>query len=336
MELVSVIVPIYNVEAYLERCVESILQQSYKAMEIILVDDGSPDNCGNICEDYAGKDKRIRVLHKKNGGLSDARNAGLEIAQGKYVLFVDSDDAIKEKLVETCVQTAEKNNSDMVIFDFTRVEGHAETLTTMEIEKSGTYTLESEPRLLFGAPAAWNKLFRRDLFTKTGIRFPVGKYYEDLGTIPKLLLLAHKIDYIKESFYDYMIRSGSIMTTAKFEKNYADRTEMINGILDFYQAKNVYQIFYKELEYWAVLNGYFSPSRDIILQNRKSPVIKKFKTFIHEIFPEFKKNIYLNQYLSKKDKWHLKVIESEQYWVMTFLSKLRNTIEQILSDKKGE
>ena len=293
MELVSVIVPIYNVEAYLERCVESILQQTYKHIEIILVDDGSPDRCGSMCEEYAQKDNRIKVLHKENGGLSDARNAGLEMAKGKYVLFVDSDDLIKKELVESCVQTAEKNSSDIVIFDFNRVEENEEIVTTMEIEKSGTYTLESEPRILFGSPSAVNKLFRRDLFIKTGIRFPVGKYYEDLGTIPKLLLLADKIDYIKKSYYDYMIRSGSIMTAAKFEKNYEDRTEMLNGILDFYKEKNVYENFYKELEYLAVLNGYFAPSRDLILQNRKSPVIKKFKNYIHEIFPDFKKNIYL-------------------------------------------
>lgn len=336
MELVSVIVPIYNVEAYLERCVESILQQTYEHIEIILVDDGSPDRCGSMCEEYAKKDSRIKVLHKENGGLSDARNAGLEMAKGKYVLFVDSDDVIKENLLETCVRTIEISSSDMVIFDFTRVEEHTETLATMEIEKSGIYTLKSEPRLLFGAPAAWNKLFRRDLFIKTGIRFPVGKYYEDLGTIPKLLLLADKVGYIKESFYEYTIRSGSIMTATKFERNFADRTEMIDGILDFFKEKNVYQTFYKELEYWAVLNGYFSPSREIILQDRKNPVIKKFKTYIYEVFPDFRKNSYLNLYLSKKDKWHLKVIESEQYWVMTFLSKMRSMIEEILSDKKGK
>lgn len=328
MELVSVIVPIYNVEAYLERCVESILQQTYEHIEIILVDDGSPDRCGSMCEEYAKKDRRIKVLHKENGGLSDARNAGLEMAKGKYVLFVDSDDLIKKELVESCVQTAEKNSSDIVIFDFNRVEENEEIVTTMEIEKSGTYTLKSEPRILFGSPSAVNKLFRRDLFIKTGIRFPVGKYYEDLGTIPKLLLLADKIDYIKKSYYDYMIRSGSIMTAAKFEKNYEDRTEMLNGILDFYKEKNVYENFYKELEYLAVLNGYFAPSRDLILQNRKSPVIKKFKNYIHEIFPDFKKNIYLNRYLSKKDKWHLLVIESEQYWLMTFLSRIRSMVKK--------
>ena len=125
-----------------------------------------------------------------------------------------------------------------------------------------------------------------------------------------------------------MIRSGSIMTAAKFEKNYEDRTEMLNGILDFYKEKNVYENFYKELEYLAVLNGYFAPSRDLILQNRKSPVIKKFKNYIHEIFPDFKKNIYLNRYLSKKDKWHLLVIESEQYWLMTFLSRIRSMVKK--------
>lgn len=335
MELVSVIVPIYNVEAYLERCVESILQQTYEHIEIILVDDGSPDRCGSMCEEYAKKDNRIKVLHKKNGGLSDARNAGLELAKGKYVLFVDSDDAIKSKLIEKCVEAAEEHESDMVIFDFTRVEDTLEEICTMEIENSGTYTLKDEPRMLFGSPSAVNKLFRRDLFLKTGIRFPVGKYYEDLGTIPKLLLLADKIDYIKESYYDYMIRSGSIMTAAKFEKNYADRTEMINGILEFYKENNAYEEFYSELEYLTVMNGYFLPSREIILQDRKSPVIKRFKTYIYSMFPKFKENAYLNQYLSKKDKLHLKTIESEQYWFMVCLSKARSTVSNILHRKKG-
>lgn len=335
MELVSVIVPIYNVEAYLRRCVKSIRNQTYSNMEIILVDDGSPDQCGKICEEYAEKDPRVKVLHKKNGGLSDARNAGLEVAKGKYVLFTDSDDTIKEELVEKCVKSAESTGSDIVIFDFTRVENGVEEVTSMEIEQGGTYSLQTEPRLLFGSPSAVNKLFKRELFIKTGIRFPVGKYYEDLGTIPKLLLLADKIDYIKESFYYYMIRPGSIMTAAKFEKNYADRTEMINGVLDFYKEKGSFQKYYKELEYLAVMNGYYLPSREIILQDRKSPVLKKFKKYINSQFPYFRKNCYLQKYLSRKDRLHFRIIEWEQYWLMVLLSKARILYGRIFREQRG-
>lgn len=333
MELVSVIVPIYNVEQYLNKCVKSIINQTYHQLEIILVDDGSPDRCGEICEKFSREDTRIQVLHKENGGLSDARNAGLEIATGKYVLFLDSDDYIKEDLIEKCVDAAEKNQSDMVVFDFLRIEECVEELISLDIEKSGVYTLKEEPRLLFGSPSAGNKLFRRDLFVKTGIRFPMGKYYEDLGTIPKLLLLANRITYLKEAFYYYIIRQGSIMTAAKFEKNYADRTEMINGILDFYEAKKYYQTYYKELEYFTVLNGYFFPSREIILLDKKSPIIKKFKEYIRVKFPEYKKNIYLKKCLSRKDKFHFFVIEYEIYWIMVLLSKGKKSLSNVLRRK---
>lgn len=118
MELVSVIVPVYNVEKYLARCIQSVCGQSYQGLEIILVDDGSKDKSGVICDEYAEQDGRIKVIHKENGGLGDARNAGVEKAEGKYLLFVDSDDRIHENLVRDTVETAEKNQADMVIFDY--------------------------------------------------------------------------------------------------------------------------------------------------------------------------------------------------------------------------
>ena len=119
--LVSVIVPIYNVEKYLRKCVDSILNQTYKNLEIILVDDGSPDNCGNICDEYALSDSRIRIIHKKNGGLSDARNAGLDIARGNYILFVDSDDYIDETMVEKLYEALEKEKAEMSLCSFVYV-----------------------------------------------------------------------------------------------------------------------------------------------------------------------------------------------------------------------
>ena len=114
MPLISVIVPIYNVEKYLDRCVDSIINQTYKNLEIILVDDGSPDNCPQMCDDYAKKDSRIKVVHKENGGLSDARNVGMEVATGEYVSFIDSDDYISLDFYETLLETIVDNDSDIV------------------------------------------------------------------------------------------------------------------------------------------------------------------------------------------------------------------------------
>ena len=122
MSLVSVIVPVYKVEKYLNRCVNSILNQTYKDLEVILVDDGSPDSCPEICDGYAQKDKRVKVIHKENGGQGSARNSGLDVARGEYILFVDSDDYIAKNLIEITLQKAERFDADMVIFDYASVD----------------------------------------------------------------------------------------------------------------------------------------------------------------------------------------------------------------------
>ena len=119
---VSVIVPVYKVEKYLKKCIDSILNQTYRDLEVILVDDGSPDQCGTICDRYGREDSRVHVIHKENGGLSDARNTGVERASGEYILFVDSDDYIEPELVEKTVKAAEKTGCDLVMFDYIREE----------------------------------------------------------------------------------------------------------------------------------------------------------------------------------------------------------------------
>ena len=171
MELVSVVVPVYKVEQYLERCVKSICEQTYQELEIILVNDGSPDRCGEMCEDLAQKDKRIQVLHKQNGGLSDARNAGVKLATGKYLLFVDSDDYIVKDLVEKAVAEAEKMACDMVLFDYYCVENGIEEVRTTQIPGGKVISLEKEHQLLLAPPAAWAKLFNREFYVKADCPF---------------------------------------------------------------------------------------------------------------------------------------------------------------------
>ena len=149
MELVSVVVPVYKVEQYLERCVKSICEQTYQELEIILVNDGSPDRCGEMCEELAQKDNRIQVLHKQNGGLSDARNAGVKLATGKYLLFVDSDDYIAKDLVEKTVTEAEKMACDMVLFDYYCVENGIEEVRTTQIPGGKVIFPESGKNQLF-------------------------------------------------------------------------------------------------------------------------------------------------------------------------------------------
>lgn len=327
MELVSIVVPIYGVEEYLNKCIKSLINQTYRNLEIILVDDGSPDRCGQMCDGFAKEDDRVRVIHKANGGLSDARNTGAKQASGKYLIFIDSDDYVDNKLVEKAVFTAEKHKADMVIFDFTAVEEGRFELRTSGIPAYKLLQLEEEPGLLLMPPAAWSRLFNREFYLKANHPFPIGKYYEDLGTTPKFLLEASRIVYLKESLYFYNIRSNSIMKSSNFERNYKDMVWILNDILHFFKERNQFQKYKKELEYLVFASGYFEPSREIVLKDRRSPYLKKIRTYMYNTFPEFHQNVYVKQ-LGKKNKFHLFILDIRQYWLMCLLSWCRQFMEK--------
>ena len=210
--MISVIVPIYNVEAYLDRCVESIVGQSYQNMEIILVDDGSPDHCGEMCDRWAQKDSRIRVIHKKNGGLSDARNAGLEIAKGEYIGFIDSDDWIAPDMYQDLVTAIEREGAELAVTGINRVydNGYGRAQFTSERPYVITGDQIVQAYLLQGtfSTAACDKLYRKSLFDRR--RFPVGKQFEDAPVIFDILCDIRKLAVIGKAQYNYFQRADSI------------------------------------------------------------------------------------------------------------------------------
>ena len=204
-ELISVIVPIYNVEKYLNKCIESIINQSYSNLEIILVDDGSKDSSGIMCDSYILKDKRIKVIHKENGGLSDARNVGIDKAKGEYIVFIDSDDWIDEKMIEILYNIIKKNNSDISICDYFLAYNEEIQTQKEDIEIINLSNIEALKKIYdkdLGVCmiVAWNKLYKRNLF-KDDIRYPYGKIHEDEFTTYKLLYKAEKISYTKQKMY---------------------------------------------------------------------------------------------------------------------------------------
>lgn len=221
---ISVIVPIYNVEQYLDQCVQSILNQYYSHLEIILVDDGSEDRCPQMCDDWASKDPRIIVIHKNNGGLSDARNAGLDICTGDYIAFVDSDDWINLGMFLLMMQAIEQEEADLcacgIISCYQDREvrwGNKEYLTgNSEVMLDRLYSDSVFP------VCSWNKLYRRELWAD--LRFPVGKICEDAFTTYLILHKSEKIVQIKEALYYYRIRPKSIMTSS-FSKSSMDEEE---------------------------------------------------------------------------------------------------------------
>lgn len=210
-ELITIIIPVYNVEKYIHKCIDSVINQTYKNLEIILVDDGSPDNCGKICDEYAKVDKRIKVIHQKNGGLSDARNSGIDIAKGEFISFVDSDDYINEDCIEILYKAIIENDADMSIGAHTvkystgkNINKATGEITTLSPEK----VLE---RMLYDDGidlSAWAKLYKIDLFKE--IRYPKGRLFEDAATTYKLIDKSKKISIISISIYNYIIRNNSI------------------------------------------------------------------------------------------------------------------------------
>ena len=213
---VSIIVPIYNVENYLERCIISIINQTYTNLEIILVDDGSTDNCPNICEKYKKQDNRITVIHKKNGGLSDARNKGIDIASGKYIYFIDSDDYMHLNTIEFLLNSVKETDADISCCSYLLFYDNQKLTVSTKNEKYKCFDSETALKNLLYQKgctnSAWGKLYKTVLFDD--IRFPVGQICEDLPVIYRLFHKANKVCISSAQFYYYYQRVNSIINTS--------------------------------------------------------------------------------------------------------------------------
>ncbi len=215
--VVSVIVPVYNVEAYLRRCVDSLLTQTLKEIEIILVDDGSTDRCGWICDEYARQDDRIRVIHQKNAGLSEARNAGIDLAEADYLMFADSDDWVEPDFCRTPLIIARERQADLVMFQYRRFRNGRERKRRRS-KAEGMKTAEAALQFLpsYGGMAAWDKLYHRSLFLQN--RYPKGKFSEDTFLTPVLIHKARRIVYSSSVLYNYSFRKDSLSDARSEEK----------------------------------------------------------------------------------------------------------------------
>lgn len=222
--MISVIVPVYNVEKYLERCVKSIAAQTYKDLEILLIDDGSTDKSGEMCDDFQQTDSRIKAFHKQNGGLSDARNYGIEHSAGEFISFVDSDDYIDEKMLETLHRLITENDADLAVCSAMDVFEGKEVTQVKEIKEFNLNKVESYKYMLRGdgIPSACNKLYKRQ--TVGNVKFPVGKLYEDGFFTPQILKKVEKTAVTSKPMYYYFRRADSI-TTKPFRKGDLDVIE---------------------------------------------------------------------------------------------------------------
>ena len=293
--MISVVIPIYNVEKYLKKCIESVINQTYKNLEIILVNDGSTDNSKNIIDEYSLIDNRIKVINKKNGGLSDARNVGIEIAKGDYIAFLDSDDWIELNMYEKLYSYIKQENADIVQCSYQEV--YNEEVNNQKIKeeiklisgKDSLYNLSGENH--GKTVVVWNKIYKRELFND--IRFPKGKYHEDEFTTYKLLYKANKIVDLNLPLVYYRQRDGSIMNS-KFNIKRLDALEAFNERLAFYKEKNLNEL--QQITIAQILhftNLFYIKIKDSDIKN-KYEILKILRQNIKNDYILFMKNKYVS------------------------------------------
>lgn len=209
MPKLSVIVPVYNVEQYIHKCVDSILSQTYADFELILVNDCSPDNCGKICDEYASKDNRVKVIHKQNGGVSEARNIGLDAVTGEYISFIDPDDWIDKDMYEQTLGYMANNDLDIVCFDVEEVRTNKSFVRYKYAGNKSFTSYEALYEILIDGidNSPCNKIYKK--YTWEGVRFPVGRRFEDVATIYKTFHNAKTVGYMRKAYYHYFRREGS-------------------------------------------------------------------------------------------------------------------------------
>lgn len=290
MEKVSVIIPVYNVEKYLRKCLDSVINQTYQNLEIILIDDGSPDNCGDICDQYAKADNRIKVIHKKNGGLSAARNDGLKLATGKWISFVDSDDWCELDLYEKAVVAAEKENVDILIYNFYRNYNHREiaikTFPEAFISTDKKFICKMQLSALckfyttlhnWSQGSPWDKLYKTSLIIDNQLTFTTNvKANEDVIFNLHTFQFAEKIAYIDLYLYHYRDNPNSIVT-----KYTPDRVRIDKDIYEEMFAIGVkYQLseeYYRALEARTVENAVLCGTRCFFHKDREGSFWEKIK-----------------------------------------------------------
>lgn len=285
---VSIIVPVYNVYLYIDKCLDSLVHQTLKDIEIILVNDGSPDKSEEIIKKYMKKYKNIKYFKKENGGMSSARNYGLEYATGEYIGFVDSDDYVTIDMYEKMYEKAKSEDFDMVSCDINYVYPKKEVYVSGGVEHDN---IDIKKLFINNYPAVWNKIFKKEIFD-TGIRFKCGVWFEDVEFIYRVLAYVKKVGVIHEAFNQYVQRDGSITHTVS--KKIYDYIDNMNTILDFYKEKNMYLEYQDVLEYVYVRYLYATFIRSALPFDKKDymDAVNCAIENVNKTFPHYKKNKY--------------------------------------------
>ena len=308
MPKISVIVPVYNVENYINKCLDSLVNQSLDDIEIILVNDGSTDNSQNIINEYKIKNKysnKIISLIKENGGMSDARNFGLKHATGEYISFIDSDDYVSTNMLEKMYLKAKEEDYDVVYCNVNVVYPNKNLSVKAELNKDNTsLTLEDKKKLILNCyPVVWNKIYKRSLLNKEyeddGL-FKKGVWFEDARMLYKLIPNIKSAAIVEEEFYNYIQRPKSITYT--YSSRLYDILSNLDNIIDYYKFEGIYDEYRDVLEYIYIKYLYATFIKRLAKCKDKKTFIKGFnkcRRKVNENYPNYKKNIYLKGFKPK-------------------------------------
>lgn len=331
MSDITVIIPVYNVEKYLKKCVHSVEAQTYKDYEIILVDDGSTDNSASLCDELAENNNKIKVVHQENKGLGGARNTGIRHCDTEYIFFLDSDDCIHPQLLEKCVTAAKTNDCDMVLFDAVSVDESGQTGAIYGNSLPVSKILSAEEiNIIPKNPTAWDKLYKTSLFKENDIYFPEKVWYEDLRTIPKLILYAERIMKIdSEPLYYYLQRSDSIMHTPDYDRIVKERIDAINDLSDYFKSVNSYGEYKDIIDFVAIYHAFLLPCLEMY---RKTG---NYKKYLNVLLDNLKKNVdepLKNPFiglLRKNEMTVLKLALKKRYFIIKCLTSLNRLLKEM-------
>ena len=308
--VVSIIIPIYNVESYLRCCLNSILAQTFQSWEAVLVDDGSKDTCGSICDEYATKDGRIRVIHKPNGGLTSARNAGLAMASGEWVMYLDGDDWIEPEMLELLLRKGEETGADIVMGDFLFAYPDRDVPYRFpDWDNSKTTSLNRYITSVWACVCGG--IHRRSLYEEHQLQSPQGvTYCEDFHLIVRLCYFARKVVNVHRPFYHYRQQEGSVMHNLN-KKTERDEQWVYQDIIRFFKEQGVYKDYRKTM-CWRMLKA----TQELVLDK------SDWKAF-QEMVPEKKHYIWDCPYINRKLKINMWCLTHHLSWISLLMLNLR-------------
>lgn len=304
---ISIIVPVYNVEKYLKKCLDSLVNQKYTNYEIVIVNDGSTDNSQDIIDKYIKKyPKLIKSYKKKNGGLSSARNYGINKSTGDYLLFVDSDDYLQTNSLKLLSEKLVKEKSDIIVFDINTV------YPNYSIVKKTMTDEDNVKRYIVGEPSACNKLVKKDIFINNNIKFMENVFYEDLATMPLLALYTDKISFLNKPLYNYVQRENSIMNQTKCNPKMFTLFQVIDYITEKFNGK-----YDEELEYLYITHLLRTASMRFVIFEETKEYLNKINSIMKNKYPNFTHNKYY-----KKCSFKYKLVCNLSYHKLYGLLKL--------------